>query len=375
MGAWLVLSYGACKELERNEEILYRHAYLDMDSDLYVEVEGGPRNILFLPGKDHQSVHRLLMRMLNPNKIEQQRESLIRPLVHRLIDRFADSGRVELVGEFAERLPVRVIAALMDLPYLDDEWVEDCKHAMDEIAAFLEAHSTNDEDISRRAITASKRLNELLMPVIMERKTSDANDLISRLWREGPKALDGWDEIDMRANIRILFFGGSDTTTHVLANSFYLLMTQPELVEQLQEGGEEAVGRFVEEALRLFGAVHFRPRVANGDTLLGGVPIGKDAQLLAINLAANRDPAHYECPHSVKLDRATPRDHLAFHSGPRSCVGSALARAELQEAVQAVLERLPELRLNPDAVEKPSFTGFLMRSYRPLHSRFTPLGA
>src|SRR5215211_7746448 len=73
MNAWLVTSYAACKDLERNEEILYRHAYLDMDSDVFIEVEGGPRNLLFLPGDDHAGIHRLLLRMLNPNVSEQHR--------------------------------------------------------------------------------------------------------------------------------------------------------------------------------------------------------------------------------------------------------------------------------------------------------------
>lgn len=375
MNAWLVLSYRACKELERNDDKLFRHAYLDMDSDLYVEIEGGPRNLLFLPDEDHQPIHRLLLRMLNPNSVEEHREQLIRPLVHRLIDRFAARGTAELVSEFAERLPVRVIAALMDLPYLDDEWIEECKHNMDEIAVFLEAHTTTDEELSRRAITASNRLNEMLMPVIDERRNGEANDLISRLWREGPNALDGWDEIDMRANIRVLFFGGSDTTSHVLANSFYLLMTQPELVDEIRERGDDGVKRFVEEALRMFGAVHFRPRVANQDIELGGAQVSKDDHLLAVNLAANRDPSRYECPHQVRFDRQSPRDHLAFHSGPRTCVGAALARVELQEAIKAFTERLGDMRLDPDAPEKPSFQGFLMRSYRPLHAVFTPEAA
>jgi len=137
---------------------------------------------------------------------------------------------------------------------------------------------------------------------------------------------------------------------------------------------DEAIRRFVEEALRLFGAVHFRPRVANQDVELAGEAIKKDDHLLCVNLSANRDPARYGCPHAVKMDRASPRDHLAFHSGPRTCIGAALARAELQEAVRAVLDRLPDLRPDPSA-EPPTFKGFLMRSYRPLHALFTPAGA
>ena len=83
MGSWLVTSRAACKEVQRSEEQAYRHAYLDMGSDVFVEVEGGPRNLLFLPGEDHQRVHRLLLRLLNPNEVEAHRETLVataRPL-------------------------------------------------------------------------------------------------------------------------------------------------------------------------------------------------------------------------------------------------------------------------------------------------------
>jgi cytochrome P450 len=374
MGSWLVTSHAHCKEVQRSEEQAYRHAYLDMGSDVFVEVEGGPRNLLFLPGEDHQRVHRLLLRLLNPNSVEAHRESLVRPLVRSLMDRFDESGPVELAADFAELLPVRVIAALMDLPYRDEEWIEACKHCMDEIAIFLEAFSVDDDEIVRRAITASKAMNDLLMPYIRERRGGDGEDLISRLWRGGAEALDGWDEIDMRANVRIIFFGGSDTTTHVLANSFYVLMTDRELAASVRAGGAETIGRFVEEALRLYGAIHFRPRVANHDVELGGCPITAGQRLLTVNLAANRDPEHYPSPDDVRLDRPAPRDHLAFHSGPRTCIGAALARVELQESIAAFLERFPDARLDPNA-EPPSFRGFLMRSYRPLHTRLEPAPA
>jgi cytochrome P450 len=374
MGSWLVTSRAACKEVQRSEEQAYRHAYLDMGSDVFIEVEGGPRNLLFLPGADHQRVHRLLLRLLNPNAVETHREALVRPLVHSLMDEFAHAGSAELAGEFAELLPVRVIAALMDLPYLDEEWIRSCKHCMDEIAIFLEAFSVDDDDVVQRAIVASNVMNGLLMPFIIERRGGDGDDLISRLWRGGAEALDGWDEIDMRANVRIIFFGGSDTTTHVLANAFYVLMTDRQLAASVRDGGPEAISRFVEEALRLYGAIHFRPRVANHDVELAGCPIAADDRLLTVNLAANRDPDHYPSPDDVRLDRAAPRDHLAFHSGPRTCIGAALARVELQESIAAFLTRFPDARLDPDA-EPPRFQGFLMRSYRPLHTRFAPAPA
>lgn len=371
MGAWLNSTYAGCKYVARNEEVLFRHAYLDMDADTFIELEGGPRNILFLRAEDHEGLHRWFMKVLSPNRVEEWRPTLIRPVFDLLVDGFCERGRVELFKELADRFPVRVIAALMGLDWRDDDLVDFCKHQMEEISLFLEAHGVDDPEIVRRALEASHRMNDLLMPVIRERESGEGDDLISRMWKDGRDILPGWDEIDMRANVRIVFFGGADTTTHVLANSFYTLITRPDVAAQVREGDERTLHNFVEEMLRLYGAIHFRPRVANVDVEVEGCPVRKDDPIVNVNLAANRDPARYERPHEIVLDRDAPRDHFAFHYGPRMCVGMALARAELQEAVRIFLDRLPDVRLDP-AAEQPTFKGFLMRSYRPLHALFTP---
>jgi cytochrome P450 len=314
----------------------------------------------------------MLMRLLSPRVVDVWRETRIRPILSSLFDRFQDRGEVELVGAVTEKLPIRVIVAGMGLPYTDDEWVARCKHDLDELSAFFGVHSLEDAELTKRALAASARLDELLNPVVAERRDSDGEDLVSRLWREGPAALPDWNEIDVRANLRVLFFAGTDTTGHTMANAFHLLMTREGLADTLREGGDKAVANFVEEALRLYAAVHFRPRVANDDVELAGVRIGKDDHILPVDLAANRDPAKYRCPHDLDLDRPAPRDHLAFHFGPRACAGAALARAELQETVKMTLERLPDLRLDPRR-EPPVFRGFMARSYRPLHATFTPI--
>jgi cytochrome P450 len=266
---------------------------------------------------------------------------------------------------------VRVIAAIVGLDWRDDELIDHCKHQMDAISLFLEAHSTDDPEVVERALAASHTMNELLMPLIREHEAGEGDDVVSSMWREGRRLLPDWDEIDMRANVRILFFGGADTTTHTLANSLHTLMTRPDLADAVRGGDAKTLERFCEEMLRLYGAIHFRPRVANEDVVVEGCPVAKDEQVVNVNLAANRDPARYPDPHEVRLDRPAPRDHFAFHYGPRMCVGQALARAEIQEVVRGTLERLPGLRLDPDA-PPPRFTGFLMRSYRPLHAVFDP---
>src|ERR1041385_3978279 len=88
VGAWLVSSYEACKQLERNEDLLFRHADLHMDGGTYIALEGGPRNIIFLTGEQHAALHRLLMRMLAPSVVDAWRAALIRPLLEDLFAAF-----------------------------------------------------------------------------------------------------------------------------------------------------------------------------------------------------------------------------------------------------------------------------------------------
>lgn len=195
--------------------------------------------------------------------------------------------------------------------------------------------------------------------------------MISRLRRDGPGLVPGWDTPDMLSNIRHMLFAGSGTTTHALASTLYLLLTEPGLDEAVRAGGDKAVRTLVEESLRLHGPVHYRSRRANRDFELGGATVRADDPIISVQSAANRDPARYQNPAAVDLGRPNPRDQIAFNYGPRTCVGANLARMEVQETVRAVLERLPGLRLDPDAAP-PRLGGLQLRDFRPLNVLFAP---
>jgi cytochrome P450 len=382
LDAWLVTSYEACKEMARGDDIVWRPVFVPnddrpmsgLDSDTLVEfMGGGGRRVIFLvEGEQHQRLHRWWMRVFSPNMLASGRAELIRPIVHAQIDRFADKGRAELVSDLASRVPARVIAGLMGLPN-DEAWLE---HLLTLVLCRLEliqrqADTVADPELVARGLAANHELSEILLPIVRARSSGAGNDMISRLWRDAPELFeDDFDELDILGNAKTMFDGGSRTTVYAASNALYLLLTRPGLQEELRSGGATAVERFVEESLRLFGPVVFRPRVALKDVEVGGVLVKKGETAIAIGLLANRDPARYERPDDVDLHRTAPRDHLSFYFGARACTGQALARAELEEIVSVVLERLEDLRLDPDA-EPPSYREFLMRSWRPLHVLFT----
>ena len=370
MGAWVVSGYEACRELLRKDVTTLRHG--DVDNIKTVSgISGSTRGLKFLVGREQRLLHTWWMKAFNPQRMAEYRVSLVQPMVDRAIDAIIERGRAELVTEIAARIPPRAVAAALSLPWADDPWIDNVKALLDRVARYYDLRFVQDAEVIADATAASDELNAILMPFVDERRAGTGDDMLSELWRDGAEMIEDWSDIDVIAHIRTTFLGGTDTTNLGISNSMYLILTDSALAERLKQGGEPVVATFVEEALRIFGPVHFRARKANEDFEVGGVQVKKDDNVVPLLAAADADPAKYGSPHGVDLDRPAPRDHLAFHFGPRACVGAALARAELQETVSSVLRRMPDMRLDPDA-PPPAFGGFVLRHWSPLHVLFTP---
>jgi cytochrome P450 len=291
----------------------------------------------------------------------------VQPIIQELLARFIDSGKVELTSAFSDLLPPRVIMSLLNMPWQDDTVVKRVLDLHETMMAW--ASGQNPAEFVPKAKAASAELNAMLLPFVRERRDNPADDLISRVWTEWPKELGEVNEGEALAICREMFMAGSETTIHALANALHMLLTEPDTLAAVRADRNVALANLVEESLRLFGAVQYRFRVADEDCELGGVTVKKDQVLILINSAANRDPAKYGHPAQTDLARPRPRDHLAFNTGPRVCVGAALARGEMVDAINALLDTMADLRLDP-AAEQPAFPGHFNRSFRPLHVLF-----
>ena len=369
MQAWLVLSADGCRQLMRTDLDALRFWTKDL-GDVARDIQG-VSSLTLLEGEPHRLLHGWWLRQYSIPEMERFRLPGMRPLVNGLFDRFAAAGRAELVEDYARLLPIRAIAIVMDLPWQDEGWIAELQETMKPIETFFNYSMAGDAAIVSNARAAGLKLEGMLLPFIESRRNGEGTDVISRLWREAPAMVPGWDVGDMLSNIRHMLFAGSGTTTHALASTLYLLLTEPGLPDQVRAGGDKAVRALVEESLRLHGPVHYRSRRANRDFALGGAMVRQDDPVISVQSAANRDPARYACPAKLDLERPNPRDHIAFNYGPRTCVGANLARMEVQESVRAALERLPGLRLDP-AAPPPAFGGLQLRDFRPLHVLFTP---
>ncbi|HVW42152.1 MAG TPA: cytochrome P450 [Amycolatopsis sp.] len=377
MQAWVVTDYTLAKGVMREDKKSFRHPFADMMTEAMIAIEGGPRARNFQHGETHGRMHRWLLSQFHARKVDEWRTTLIRPILDELIARFAADGHVEIMRQLADPFPVRVIAAVMDLPWRDDGWIAECKRLMDAKLEYLQHQGQHeDPDLAARTIKAMNDLNDLVRPFVDARRDGTGSDFISETWKAGTTLIPDWNDTDTLGMVTGMFFAGSDTTMHTISNAFHVLLHDPALMARLRTEGTPAVERFTEEILRLHGAVQFRLRKANEDTEVGGVPIKKDQTVLNLHAAANRDPAVWGTEAgTVNLDREgplRPRDHLAFSFGPRTCAGAALARAEIQEAVAAMLRWFPDLALDESA-DRPEYSGFALRSYAPVSAVFAPV--
>jgi cytochrome P450 len=166
------------------------------------------------------------------------------------------------------------------------------------------------------------------------------------------------------SNAAVLLFGGTETTEGMIANTVLHLLERPERVQRVRaEPG--LLDPAIEESLRLEPAAAVIDRYATTDTRLGGAEIAKGELVRLSIAAANRDPGVFEDPDRFDLDRTGARRHLAFAQGPHVCVGVHLARLETRAGIARLLERLPDLRLDPDRTA--TIRGLVFRKPPNLH--------
>jgi cytochrome P450 len=369
MGGYLVTGYDDAAYIQKRED-LFQHPYADLAGA--VEVKGA-RSVLLLHGEEHKVMHRFLTRYLSsPQSLRRFRDDFIKPLAHRRIDTFVKDGTTEFATSFGEQLPVDVIAALIGLPWQDEELLGRCKALNDKFIRWSESFG-DDPAVLDDALAAGAEMDEILTPFVRERAKNPSDDLISVLWSEGPKLLPNWSERDVLDQCKTLFPAGGETTAYLIDNMMFLLLHHEQLMSTTAKSPADVLPKLVEEALRLHGSIHFRIREVVQATTLRGVYLNPGDRMFPITAAADRDENQFPNAEELDLDRKEPWRHIAFNVGPRQCVGAAFARAEAIAAYECVFERLSNIRSDPTA-PPPGLRGFLSRGFRPINILFDDAG-
>ncbi len=382
--AYLVSSYEMSTEMARMDNNLWHsplaphegYVPYGMSEDAWWEYTCSRYRVTSMIGEGQRELHRWwLMVYSRKDLLKAWEQDIVIPMSHRAIDRFIDDGRAELAADYTMYVGPRVILGILGLPNTDDAWLEELHQTIHVAAELLSYTGTPPAETIEKCTQAALHMQEMMAPYILEKRDGTGDDFISRVWAEADELFgEGeWEDHDIVEIAALSFLAASETTVGTTASALYLLLKHPELQDTLR-ADPSLTPRFIEETMRLHSQISFRPRIAAQDLELGGVAIEKGQMVISLQESVNRDPEHYECPHQVKLDRQNPYDHFGFWRGPRQCPGRPLARLEMQTFVDVLLERVRDLRLDPDA-PPPIYEGLLLRRWAPLNVLFTPADA
>ena len=296
---------------------------------------------------EHRAHRALLAPAFRPKLLARWEHELVRRVVDELIDSFAPLGRADLVRRLTFAFPVRVIARILGLPERDAQQFQ--RWSIELISIIVNWD---------RGIAAWNALRDYFAERVAERRMRPRDDLISELVQTEVDSRGLTDE-DIFAFLILLLPAGIETTYRSLGNLLFALLTHPDQLDEVVRQ-PELRGPAIEEGLRWETPLLMVPRQSVRDARLGGIDIPAGRELNVFLGSANRDENHYAEPDRFDIHR-TPAPHMSFGSGPHMCLGMHLARMETRVALNAILERLQELRLDPEA-PRPTVVGTVFRS-------------
>ena len=298
----------------------------------------GRKIIVGMDAPDHQRHRALVSVAFRQRTLVRWEESLVGRVVDELIDRFVERGHANLVSEYTFAFPAKVISGVLGLPEGDYEQFQ--RWAVGIITVF------RDWDY---AVQCSNELRAYLEDIVDARRTDPRDDLITDLVTA---ELDGekLDDEEIYSFLRMLLPAGIETTYRSSGNLLYLLLTHPDQLDAVRTD-RSLVPQAIEEGLRYESPVLLTPRVTTTDTELGEVQIPAGAVVTSMVASANRDPQAYDNPEEFDIFR-DPKQHMSFGTGPHLCLGMHLARLETRVALNALFDRLPNLRLDHDETQR-----------------------
>jgi cytochrome P450 len=312
------------------------------------------RTIIEMDGKEHARTRALVSAVFSARAIEALQPVITR-LVHERIDTFTGAGRADLVAELTTIFPVQVIAHIVGVP--PGDYARFMRWSLDLIAFSKDP---------RRGLEASGSLREYLLPIVREHRAEPRDDVIGRLVSGTVDGVGLTDE-EVISFLRLLLPAGAETTSRLMGSMLFALLVERERFERVR-GDRALVPWAIEETLRWETPVLFVARMTTRPTEIAGHPIDAGKMVSAVIASANRDETHYADPDRFDLARHAD-DHLSFGFGRHFCLGYHLARMEARTALAALLDRLPDLRLDPEA-PAPRITGLAFRSPQTLRVRF-----
>ena len=347
---FVVVGYDEVATVLRDLEIYSNKSYLTN-----IGISFG-RSISTMDPPEHQRYRRIFQKAFLPNVVAKWGESVVDPVIDSLMQKFVNRGHADLVQEFTFHYPFQIVFKQLGLPV--GEVATFHKLAMAQIVVSFDIpHGTE----------ASRKLGDYFKTIVDERRRHPGDDIISVLAQAEVEG-EYLPEDVLISFLRQLVNAGGDTTYRGTSVLLTGLLSNPDQLEAVRKD-RSLIPQAIEEALRWDGPVLVQARMALRDTELGGVKIPAGSMVDAAAGAANRDPERFPDPDKFDIFRKSRHRHFAFAFGAHVCIGQHLARVEMTRALNAILDRLPNLRLDPEK-PKPEIRGIMMRVPKHIHVKF-----
>jgi len=325
------------------------------------------RIITGLDGDEHKRVRGLLQPAFMPAVLEGWKTRIIRPVIDEMLDQIEPRGRADLLQDFNLHFPVRIIYAIMGFPS-DPEAMDRFSSWALAILAGPQIDPAKAAESRRAAFQAAGDLYDHVLPIVTARRAEGitGDDMMATLLRaehEGQSLSDA----EVASFVRMLLPAAAETTTRSFSNLLALLLQRPALLAEVRADRTLIPGA-INEVMRYEPPVGFLARQATRDVEIGGVAIPAGAALTLVVSSGNRDETVFEDAEVFDIRRKPAPPALGFGFGVHMCIGMLVAKAQMEIALNALLDRFPTLELDGPP---PEIVGVHFRSPAALPVRWS----
>lgn len=363
-GVWIAAGHEAAAAILRDERFgsdmrkASGYGFLDQPESREL-MDRRAKVMLFSDPPDHTRLRSLVNRAFTARVVERLRDR-VRAIATDLIDAVRARGEMDLIADLAYPLPVTVIAEMLGVPPGDHErfagWSRALARNLDPVAP---------PEVLEAAYAAGEAFDEYFLELIAERRARPRDDLLTSLIQAEDQG-HHLSEDELLSMCALLLIAGHETTVNLIGNGTLALLRHPGELARLRDDPALTPGA-VEELLRYDSPVQLTGRTALADVDVAGTKLGTGDLVLVLVGGANRDPARFAEPETLRVDREDARHHLAFSAGAHFCLGAQLARVEGAIALEILL-RLDDLRLATD--EPPWKQNLVLRGLESLPLAF-----
>ena len=304
----------------------------------------------------HTRLRSLVTKAFNRQKIEGMRPAVER-ITQRLIDeidiKIKNNETFDLIGDYAEPLPVKIIADLLGFPESEEHLLRPWSQA---IVKMYEVNPS--QQYQAEAKKAAREFADYVHQLATYRKTNPGNDLISELAavEEGGEKLNAHELV---ATCVLLLNAGHEASVNAFGNGMVAVLEREDQAKLLRENARAITDTAVEEFMRFDAPLHLFERTATAPTEIGGVRIEPGQKIASLIGSANRDEKVFQNPTEMNILR-DPNPHIGFGAGIHFCIGAPLARLEMSVSLPAIWEKFPTMKLASTPVRRPTF---VLRGY------------